>query len=72
MVPRFRDDGKRIVNTSGTLLFEVEYVMVNFKSKAAENQQGGENDIKRAIVRVALHAESNQLQADRWSPKGHR
>eukprot|EP00064_Thunnus_orientalis_P008994 superscaffoldBa00001110_g9017 len=28
MAPRFRDDGKRMVNTSGTLLFKVEYVMV--------------------------------------------
>lgn len=38
--------------------------MVNLTSKPPEKQQGGENDIKQANVRV--------VQANRWSAKGHR
>ena len=54
------------------LLYKVEYVMVNFKSKPSENKQGGENANKLTNVRLAFQVESNQVQANCWSAKRHR
>lgn len=63
------------IYTLSEMLWRLECVMVKFKLKLSHNQQGVENDIKWANIRVPHQVESNQLQANfqrthnchRWS-----